>query len=53
MARSEPMGGGGSDRGGGVMAPTTRSDSAQGAHGFALPSGPHGPNMWWLWAGSS
>jgi hypothetical protein len=27
-ARSEPMGGGGSDRGGGVMAPIVRSENA-------------------------
>jgi hypothetical protein len=33
VARSEPVGGGGSDRGGGVMALTTRSDSAHGVCG--------------------
>jgi hypothetical protein len=44
MAQLEAMSGGGSDRGGGVMAPTARSDSAQGARGVALPSGPHGPD---------
>jgi hypothetical protein len=35
------------------MVLTTRSDSAQGTRGVALPSGPHGPDRWWLWVGSN
>jgi hypothetical protein len=53
VAWSEATGGGGLDRGGGVMAPMARSDSAQGTHGVALPSGPRRPDRWWLWASSN
>jgi hypothetical protein len=52
-AWSEPTGSSGLDRGGRVMAPTARSDSAQGTRGVALPSGPHGPDWWRPWASSS
>jgi hypothetical protein len=52
-AWSEPTGSGGLDRGGRVMAPTARSDSAQGTCGVTLPSGPHGLDWWRPWASSS